>query len=140
MSLSNRAFALNYLGEYQRASLIPSVMVLESYLDSKYPGFLDLWGSAVRNLNSDSVREKLRELARRNGMSYPTRTELNQIILDVPRASLSTAIAQGTSEAVTELGEAAGSALKFGLPVLILGGAVFLAWRMGVFSRVTARG
>lgn len=134
--MTNRGFALNALSWYQRASLIPSLSSLEGVLDSKYPGFLDLWGQAARGIPQSVLRPALEKLARKNGMSYPTRAELNQILLDSGAAlvSVSGAVKSGSLEAVKEIGEVSGGILKFGLPVLALGGVLFFAWKSGVFS------
>jgi hypothetical protein len=109
---------------------------LESYLDMTYPGFLDIWGGAVARLNQTAVREKLADLGRRNGMSFPARPDLNQILFDVPAESVSLgkAIVAGSAEAATDITTGIAKAASFGLPVLVVMAGVYFAWQAGLFK------
>lgn len=131
--MTNRDLALSYLKHYQEASLIPSLMALQSYMDNKYPGFIDLWGKALQGLPQAKVFSRLEELAQTNGMSYPIRPDLNQIILDIPSEgpSVTKAIIDGTSEAVSSIG----SGLKYAaiLAAIVAGG--YLAFQAGLFRK-----
>jgi hypothetical protein len=131
--MTNRDLALNYLKRYQEKSLIPSFIALQSYMDTTYPGFLELWGKALQGLPQKKVFDRLDSLAAENGMSYPKRPDFNQIILDIPSEgpSVTKAIVEGTKDAVSDIG----SGLKYAAIVAAILGAGYLAFQFGIFRK-----
>jgi hypothetical protein len=84
-------------------------------------------------LPQKKVFDRLESLAKENGMSYPSRPDLNQIILDIPSEmpSVTKAIVDGTKEAVADIG----SGLKYATIVAAILGAGYLAFQFGFFRK-----
>jgi len=77
-------------------------------------------------------------MASNQGMFYPTQKTwmsiLNNAALRKP--SLSEAIKVGTKEGLVDLGNAVTSGFKIGTSVLIIGGVLIAAWKLGLFKYV----
>lgn len=128
-----RGFAITALREYQKASLIPSLDSLVSWLDSRYGSdWLDLWGKAVSNVNQEKLKNELRLLAKVKGMSFPSRPELNDVIFKVGGTIDSGKIVkEALAETVTDVSRV----LSFGVGTALAVGILYFAFMSGVFTR-----
>lgn len=133
MASAYRSTAISALKDYQAASLIPSLDSIVSWLDSRYGSeWLGLWGEAVSRVNRTELARELRILAKLNGMSFPSRPDLNDAIFKVGGTIDKTKVVkEALAQTVTDVNRV----FSIGVGAAIAIGVLYFAFMSGVFTR-----
>lgn len=130
--MGDRAVGINALRVYVEASLLPSTSAAIEYYDKNNPGWLALWGKMIVGSNRTELHKRLRNLAKVNGMSYPSISALNQIAMDVSSQE------RGTTEilglAFDDMKSDVTSAFKIGVPLVVVLGIGYVAYKEGLIK------
>jgi len=134
----NRAYWVNALRWYSEKNSFASYAQLLSYYDSIFPNLSENFGSNSKNIDQTIVKKHVQGLANKQGMYYPTQAQWLAILGVAAKEGpkLSDALWSGTREGLQNLETGILTGFKFGTFFLIVGGALFAAWKLGFLKNV----